>query len=133
MKKTIKLIIKIALVLLLLIVLAGGYFGYMTYKTQGEDAVAKMTEVEKEFLLKVNEIRKGMSDEDLVSILGEPTNEVYPLYVWAVDGGIWSNNLTVKFDKDGVETAVWAKMGSFTYTPSMEKEGEEEEKEPEEN
>ena len=110
-----KTLFKIILILVLLLVIAGGVLGYKTFGTTGEDAVAKMSESEKVILDKVVTISKGMTYEEVVVILGEPTDlseSVAP--IWTVNGEQY-NRLVVLFGHSGVTSAKWTKFWSFYY------------------
>ena len=87
----------------------------MTFGTTGEDAVAKMSESEKVILDKVVTISKGMTYEEVVVILGEPTDlseSVAP--IWTVNGEQY-NRLVVLYGHSGVTSAKWTKFWSFYY------------------
>jgi len=110
-----KTLFKIILIVILLLIVGGGVVGYLTYRNSGEGAIAKMSESEKEVLDKVVTIEKGMTFEEVVAILGEPTNlsdSVTPL--WTVNNEP-QNRLTVLFGHSGVTSVQWAKAGSFYY------------------
>jgi len=105
------------MVLVLLVIggLAAGYLWYSTSKTTGEDAVAEMSESEKEFLEKIETVNNGMNYEQVVEIMGEPDMGVFPIHTWKVNEEL-GNTAAVHFDKDGAEKLIWVKPNSFSYT-----------------
>ena len=110
-----KALFKIILIVIVLLAVGGGVVGYLTYRNSGENAVEQMSESEKVILEKVVTITKGMTYEEVVVILGEPTSladSVAP--VWTVNNEP-QNQLTVLFGHSGVTSVNWAKAGSFYY------------------
>jgi len=103
----------VVLFILLLSVVA--FVGVQTFRNRGEAAIARMNGSELELLSRVNQVRKGMSYDDTISILGKPDREAFGLRPsWRVNGNPW-NQVAVYFDGQGARNVRWMSIGRFVY------------------
>lgn len=107
-------------ILLIVITLATIAYGtYRTFSHQGEKALTQMTSAELALLEKVKLIRKGMSYNEVVILLGEPDRNALGLRpTWRVDGSA-ANQIAVYFVNDGVFKVRWLSLGDFIYEPAL--------------
>lgn len=103
----------------LVIVVAIGFgilFAIRTFVNSGPAAVAVMDPPERAFLAKTEQLRRGMSREQVIAILGPPDEEgalgLRPK--WCV-GSCALNGLKVYFLSNGAERVVWISVGRFVY------------------
>jgi len=106
----------IALALVVALGAAAALVFYRTLSTQGEAAVAAMSEADRRWLAKVETLRAGMSYADVETLLGEPDREditgLRP--TWAVDGSPL-NQIAVYFWQGRTVKVRWIKVGHFVY------------------
>lgn len=108
----------LAIALALVVVLAGAAATvvYQTVSTQGEAAIAAMTDADRRWLAKLETLRAGMDRAEVEALLGEPDREdvagVRP--TWAVDGSSL-NQIAVYFWDGRAVKVRWIKIGHFVY------------------
>jgi hypothetical protein len=106
----------IAAALLVALVTGGATVLYRTVSTQGEAAIAAMTETDRRWLAKVDAIRPGMTYAEVEALLGEPDREdvagLRP--TWEVDGSAL-NQIAVYFWEGRAIKVRWIKVGRFFY------------------
>jgi hypothetical protein len=106
----------IAAALLVALAAGGATVLYRTVSTQGEAAIAAMTEADRRWLAKVELIRPGMTYAEVEALLGEPDREdlagLRP--TWEVDGSAL-NQIAVYFWEGRVVKVRWIKVGRFFY------------------
>jgi hypothetical protein len=109
-KKYIKILLAINMVMI-------GFFSLPALANQGLAAIAKMNHEELILLKKVNTIQRGMSYEQVVTILGKPDREAVGIRpTWRVQGNP-VNHIAVYFKANGVFNVRWISMGRFVYEP----------------
>jgi hypothetical protein len=64
-----------AIAIIISIFLVGGGLALRTFGTRGEDAVARMNSDERAILGKLLSLRRGMSYEEVISVMGAPDDE----------------------------------------------------------
>lgn len=110
----------IALALVVALGAAAALVFYRTFSTQGEAAIAAMTDADRRWLAKVETLRAGMSHEDVETLLGEPDREdiagLRP--TWAVDGSPL-NQIAVYFWEGRTVKVRWIKVGHFVYEKAL--------------
>jgi len=106
----------IALALVVALGAAAALVFYRTLSTQGEAAVAAMTDADRRWFAKVETLHGRMSYADVEALLGEPDREdiagVRP--TWAVDGSPL-NRIAVYFWEGRAVKVRWIKVGHFVY------------------
>jgi len=106
----------IALALLVLLVAAAATVLYWTVSTQGEAAIAAMSDTDRRWFAKVETLHGKMSYPDVAALLGEPDREdiagLRP--TWAVDGSPL-NQIAVYFWEGRAVKVRWIKVGHFVY------------------
>ncbi len=106
----------IALALVVALGAAAALVFYRTFSTQGESAIAAMTDADRRWLVKVEALRAGMTYADVETLLGEPDREdiagLRP--TWAVDGSPL-NQVAVYFWEGRAVKVRWIKIGHFVY------------------
>jgi len=106
----------IAFVLVVVLVAAAATVAYWTVSTQGEAAIAAMTDDDRRWLAKLEALHAGMSYADVETLLGEPDREdiagLRP--TWAVDGSPL-NQIAVYFWDGRAVKVRWIKVGHFFY------------------
>ena len=91
-----------------------------TFGTNGQEAVDRMSPDERAFLAKLQSLRRGMSYEQVVGILGRPSDEG-PLQMrprWNVGGNPLSA-VAVYIFPDGAHHFTWIGVGRFTYQEQL--------------
>jgi hypothetical protein len=112
----------LAIAIALVVALAGGAAAvfYRTISTQGEAAIAAMTDADRRWLAKVEALRAGMSRAEVERLLGEPDRDdltgVRP--TWAVDGSSL-NQIAVYFWEGQAVKVRWMKVGHFVYAQTL--------------
>jgi len=104
----------IAIVVLLILLLSVvAFVGVQTFRNRGEAAISRMNGSELKLLSRLNQIKKGMSYDDTVSILGKPDRDASGLRPsWRVNGNPW-NQVAVYFDGQGARNVRWMSIGRF--------------------
>ena len=105
-----------AIAIIISIFLVGGGLALRTFGTRGEDAVARMNSDERAILGKLLSLRRGMSYEEVISVMGAPDDEG-PLGMrprWNV-GGSPLNGVAVYIFADGAHHFTWISIGRFVY------------------
>ena len=127
-KRTIFITIGIVIVILLsisLITMRSTYReakDYMDNLPEGEEAIAAMSETEKEYFdNKISKIETGMTKEDVIEILGAPAKEGINLADHQINYWICPENgegcqIRVKIYYGEVFQVQWLKMDSFYYS-----------------
>jgi hypothetical protein len=95
---------------------AGGALAYRTFATTGNAAIDRMDPEERAFLVKLQSLRRGMSFEQAVAILGQPDDEG-PFQMrprWNI-GGNPLNSVAVYIHPSGLDHFTWISIGRFTY------------------
>ncbi len=95
--------------------------GFLYGCASGAQAVAKMTDNEKEFAAKLDQIEKGMTEEQVAQILGPNYGRGLGICTWSLPNS-GMNQVRVYFWDDKVYNVRWMKMGAFTYSPLQNKE-----------
>lgn len=110
----------IALALVVALGAAAAYVFYRTLSTQGEAAVAAMTDADRRWLAKVETLHGRMTYADVEALLGEPDRDdlagVRPS--WAVDGSPL-NQIAVYFWDGRAVKVRWIKVGHFVYEKAL--------------
>jgi len=106
----------IALALVVALGAVAAFVFYRTFSTQGEAAVAAMTDADRPWFAKVETLHGRMSYADVEALLGEPDREdiagVRP--TWEVDGSPL-NQIAVYFWEGRAVKVRWIKVGHFVY------------------
>ena len=87
-----------------------------TFGTTGQHAIDRMSPDERAFLAKLRSLRRGMSFEQVVAVLGEPDDEG-PLRLrprWNVGGNPLSG-VAIYLYPGGAHHFTWISIGRFTY------------------
>jgi hypothetical protein len=112
----------LAIALALVVLLAGGAAAvfYRTLSTQGEAAIAAMTDADRHWLAKVEALRAGMSRAEVEALLGEPDRDdlTGARPTWAVDGSPL-NQIAVYFREGRAAKVRWMKAGYFVYEKAL--------------
>jgi hypothetical protein len=110
----------IALALLVLLVAAAATVLYWTVSTQGEAAIAAMSDTDRRWFAKVETLHGKMSYSDVAALLGEPDREdiagLRP--TWEVDGSPL-NQIAVYFWEGRAVKVRWIKVGRFVYEKAL--------------
>jgi hypothetical protein len=110
----------IALALVVALGAAGALVFYRTFSTQGEAAIATMTDADRRWFAKVETLHGRMSYADVEALLGEPDREdiagVRP--TWEVDGSPL-NRIAVYFWEGRAVKVRWIKVGRFVYEKAL--------------
>src|SRR5215813_1610734 len=97
-------------------IVVGGVFAVRTFVNSGPAAVAVMDPAERSIFAKTEQLRRGMSKEQVVAILGQPDEEgalgLRPK--WCI-GSCALNGLAVYFLPTGAEKVLWISVGRFAY------------------
>jgi hypothetical protein len=106
----------IALALVVVLGAAAAFVVYRTISTQGEAAIAAMSEADRRWLAKVEKLHGGMSYDDVQALLGEPDREdiAGARPTWEV-GGSQLNQIAVYFWEGQPVKVRWIKVGVFFY------------------
>lgn len=108
------------ILLVVALVALGGVAAFRTIANSGPAAIAEMNVDERVFLAKLENLRKGMSRAEVVSVLGEP-DELGPLGMrpkWQM-GGNPLNAVVVYFLPDGAHRVLWLSLGRFNYERNL--------------
>ena len=112
----------LAIAIALVVALAGGAAAvlYRTISTQGDAAIAAMTDADRRWLVKVETLRAGMSHAEVEALLGEPDREdlTGARPTWAVDGSPL-NQIAVYFWEGRAVKVRWMKVGHFVYAKTL--------------
>jgi hypothetical protein len=104
------LLIWIALVSFVLIAV-----GNRTFSRSNEEAISAMSEAEKAHLQTLSKIRRGMSYEQIVELLGPPDRSgLGRRPTWRFQGSP-INQVSVYFDEQGARRVRWMSLGFFVY------------------
>ena len=102
------------LVVVILLALAGGFILYRTVSRSGERAVAA-THVDEREHLDLKRLQRGMTYEEVVSVLGTPTRAGgYFRPTWRYRNNPFSQ-VAVYFDAEGAGKVRWMSLGIFIY------------------
>lgn len=118
------IIIGVIIVVLVLVILYNQVTqlaGYVDSLPQGQDAINKMSQTELNFLnTKLSKIQKGMNEQNIVGILGEPQQygtEIsgYKIDYWACPQDIENCLIRIKIQDNQVHAIEWlnSKSGFF--------------------
>lgn len=106
----------IALALVVALGAAAALVFYRTLSTQGDAAIAAMTDADRRWFAKVETLHGRMTYADVEALLGEPDREdiagVRP--TWEVDGSPL-NQIAVYFWDGRAVKVRWIKVGHFVY------------------
>jgi hypothetical protein len=106
----------IALALVVALGAAAALVFYRTFSTQGEAAIAAMTDADRRWLAKVETLHGRMGYAEVATLLGEPDREdiagLRP--TWEVDGSPL-NQIAVYFWDGRAVKVRWIKVGYFVY------------------
>jgi hypothetical protein len=105
-----------AVAIVVAIFLVGGGLAARTFGTRGQDAVARMSDDERALLAKLQSLRRGMSYQQVIAIMGEP-DDGGPFGMrpkWKVDGSPLGQ-VAVYIHPDGARRILWISLGRFVY------------------
>jgi hypothetical protein len=86
----------------------------------GSHALVKMSPEEREFAAKLDKVQKGMTENEVVELLG-PDYYIKPwMRIWHPPGS-GASQVRVYFWNSKVIDVRWMKLGSFVYEPLKEK------------
>jgi hypothetical protein len=89
------------------------YFAYSTFAYSGTEAIARLTEDDRPYLLKYDQLQRGMSYDHVVAILGEPDRDALGgRATWKVNQSSLSQ-ISVYFAEGKVRKARWLHLGRF--------------------
>jgi len=109
-----------AILVVAAILAVGGALTWRTFGTTGQDAIDRMSPDERAYLEKLRTLRRGMSFDEIVAVLGRP-NDDGPLQMrprWSV-GGNPLNAVAVYIHPDGAHHFTWISAGRFTYQEAL--------------
>jgi hypothetical protein len=110
LSKTVPWLVVVAVIVL------GTVFAVRTFVNSGPAAVAVMDPAERTILIKTEQLRRGMSKEQVITILGPPDEEgalgLRPK--WCV-GNCALNGIAVYFLPSGAQKVLWISVGRFVY------------------
>jgi len=102
--------------LIVAVIAFGTVFAVRTFVNLGPSAVAVMDPAERSILAKTEQLRRGMSKQEVVAILGQPDEEgalgLRPK--WCI-GNCMLNGLAVYILPTGAEKVLWISAGRFVY------------------
>jgi|SRR3989339_1087091 len=95
------------------VVLLCAYIGYSTFAYSGSKALPRITAEEQPYLIKYNQLQRGMTHDQVRAILGESDrNELGLRPTWRVnDSSI--NQIAVYFQGDRLRKVRWLHIGRF--------------------
>jgi hypothetical protein len=93
------------------------FFFARTFFHTGPDAVAQMDPSELVLLAKIEQIKPGMSRQDVVRVLGEPDEDKIFRLEWLVNRNPL-NGVAIDF-YPGVRRVRWASLGRFLYEKQL--------------
>ena len=106
------------------ILASGGALAVRTFGTTGQAAVERMSQDERALLEKLRSLKRGMSFDQVVAIMGTPDDEG-PLQMrpkWNV-GGNPMNAVVVYIHPEGAQRFTWIHVGSFIYDEYLQSQG----------
>jgi hypothetical protein len=91
-------------------------FALLVGCAMGKNALNKMTPEERTFAEKLHQIERGISKEEVITILGENYRTRGRSLIWHPTGD-GANQARVHFMDGKVYDIQWMKIGSFAYEP----------------
>ena len=112
MTKGRRVLLKVA-ILLAALVLYAVFLAYTTFSNSGDGARLKVSGQEQPYLAKYDLLSKGMTHEQIVSVLGPPDRDALgKRYSWRVNGNGLSQ-IAVYYDEGRARKIRWLHVGQF--------------------
>jgi len=94
-------------------VAASLYVGYSTFAYSGDRAFSRLTPEEQPYLMKYNQLHSGMTYDQVLAILGEPSRDGLGIRpTWCVNNSGF-NQIAVYFQDGRLRKVRWMHIGRF--------------------
>ncbi len=100
-------------IVILLVVVIGGFFGASTFLNTGDKALKRISPAEEPYLAKYNLLQIGMTYDQVIAIMGKPDREALGLRpTWRVNDSPF-NQISAYFENEKLFKVRWMHIGSF--------------------